>query len=572
MKEIRIARSTGATQANKIVAEFGVSPDEGYKDIRIPSASALIREDVPGTQPEPVFDSAIQADIQGNVIPGFNKDHQAFLFFQFSRIKDCRTFLKWLVPHLSSMDEVVAFRKVFRALRFKHGRQYSNLCATWINVGFSSVGLAKLTSKDDVAKFGDESFRQGLAARSSFLGDPTDPANLGHAKNWVVGGPKQEADLVVIVASDSSTELERFVEIIKGKAVDGHLKLIHDQRGENLPGDLRGHEHFGFRDGISQPGIRGKLSTLPGDYITPRYIAHTDERSKYFAKPGQQLVWPGQFLLGEKRQSAEDLAEPLSESLAFPAWANRGSFLVIRRLRQDVPMFWKFVCAAASKVGIDSQKFASMLVGRWPSGAPLLRSPTADDPHLAEDDFANNHFIYDDDTRPSQLHPIPGYPGDTHTNAKADFLAQVCPHFAHIRKVNPRDTATEMGKPHDSVTRHLLRRGIPFGRPLIGVKRPSKSLRECERGLMFVSYSSSIENQFEFIQRRWSNSAVQPNLGGYDPIIGANGSPPNRERFIDFPTPSGQIRIHFEDEWVVPTGGGYFFAPTISSIKDVLAS
>lgn len=129
-----------------------------------------------------------------------------------------------------------------------------------------------------------------------------------------------------------------------------------------------------------------------------------------------------------------------------------------------------------------------------------------------------------------------------------------------------------MGKPHDSVTRHLLRRGIPFGKLLIGVKRPSKSVRECERGLMFVSYSSSIENQFEFIQRRWSNSAVQPNLGGYDPIIGANGNPPSRERFIDFPTPSGPIRIHFEDEWVVPTGGGYFFAPTISTIKDVLAS
>lgn len=126
MKEIRIARSKGAAQANKMLAEFSLSPDEGYKDIRIPSASALISEDVPGTQPEPIFDSAVQADIQGNVIPGFNKDHQAFLFFQFSGVKDCRTFLRWLVPHLSSMEEVVAFRKVFRALRFKHGRQYSN--------------------------------------------------------------------------------------------------------------------------------------------------------------------------------------------------------------------------------------------------------------------------------------------------------------------------------------------------------------------------------------------------------------------------------------------------------------
>jgi len=43
-----------------------------------------------------------------------------------------------------------------------------------------------------------------------------------------------------------------------------------------------------------------------------------------------------------------------------------------------------------------------MLVGRWPSGAPLMRAPAADDPALAGDEWANNHFIYDDDTRPSQ--------------------------------------------------------------------------------------------------------------------------------------------------------------------------
>jgi hypothetical protein len=49
-----------------------------------------------------------------------------------------------------------------------------------------------------------------------------------------------------------------------------------------------------------------------------------------------------------------------------------------------------------------------MLVGRWPSGAPLMRSPAAENPALTGDEWANNHFIFDDDTRPSALRPIPG--------------------------------------------------------------------------------------------------------------------------------------------------------------------
>jgi deferrochelatase/peroxidase EfeB len=46
------------------------------------------------------------------------------------------------------------------------------------------------------------------------------------------------------------------------------------------------------------------------------------------------------------------------------------------------------------------------------------------------------------------------------------------PHFAHIRKANPHGVATDLGKPHDSLARMILRRGIPFGPPIIGVTRP----------------------------------------------------------------------------------------------------
>jgi deferrochelatase/peroxidase EfeB len=161
-----------------------------------------------------------------------------------------------------------------------------------------------------------------------------------------------------------------------------------------------------------------------------------------------------------------------------------------------------------------------MLVGRWPSGAPVIRTPDADNPALGEDTFANNHFILTITPALLIFGLFPAILGDTFPPGMADFLATVCPHFAHIRKVNPRDSVTDLGKREDNLARMILRRGIPYGPPIIGVKNPTKELREKERGLMFLSYGSSIEDQFEFVQRRWCNIPVQPNSGGHDPIVG----------------------------------------------------
>lgn len=535
-----------------------------------------LAQDVPGSPPEPVYSPQDQDDIQGNIIPGFNKDHQQFLFYGCGKLKGykkVKDFLRWLVPFLSSMEEVMAFRRLWRARRRRLGTQNAFLCSTWVNIAFSHAGIVKLVGRRDADAFGDESFRQGLAERSSYLGDPTGSKSPGHVSKWVVGGRKNEADFVIIVASDSPRMLEDMTQLIDTKARGTGLKLLFQQRGDTLRGSLRGHEHFGFRDGVSQPGVRGKLSAAPGDYITPRYMDNTDERRLYFAKPGQLLVWPGQFLLGEPRQSTENLNNSGSAASNFPSWARRGSYLVVRRLHQDVSAFWNFATRGGNQLGIGATKFASMLMGRWPSGAPLMRSPAADDPALGADEFANNHFLYDDDTRPSQLAPIPGYPGDGFPNASADFLATVCPHFAHIRKVNPRESVTELGKPEDNLARMILRRGIPYGPQVVGNRRLTKELVGQERGLMFLCYGGSIEDQFEFLQRRWANAPAQPNFGGHDPIIGQNGGDPQRVRSIDFPTAAGTtVRLKFKSEWVVPTGGGYFFAPPISAVQNVLGS
>jgi Dyp-type peroxidase family len=525
--------------------------------------------------PEVVYDRPIRQSIQGNIVPGFNKDHQHFLFYRITEFLRTKKFLRAMSPSITSMDEALDFVRAHRELRLKSGKaEPPGLKATWVNIAFSCRGIEKLGAGSG-EQFGDQSFRQGLAERSTYLGDPTDSSQPGHRSRWRVGGPHNEADILLIVASDSTADLDRKVRAIRKLANTARLDLLFEQRGDTLPGALRGHEHFGFKDGVSQPGIRGKASDAAGDYITPRYLVPAeklDQHPMIFARPGQALVWPGQFLLGEPRQAPN---HPHNEGLPasnFPSWAARGAYLVCRRLNQDVVAFWNFVAEAAWRVGVPPVRLAAALVGRWPSGAPLMRTPAADNPALAGDSFANNHFIFDDDTRPSSLREIPGYAGDTFDRARADMLGAVCPHFAHIRKVNPRDSATDLGKMEDTLTRLILRRGIPFGPPIVGVKKPSRKLLVQERGLMFLCYGATIEEQFEFLVRRWANSAIQPDLGGHDPIIGQRDARGDRTRFVDLPTSSGTVRLELNAEWVTPTGGGYFFAPPIAALADVLGA
>src|SRR5205823_1400591 len=137
----------------------------------------------------------------------------------------------------------------------------------WLNIAFSFRALDALT--DDADRFRDEAFKAGLAKRSRLLGDPVDPASEGCAANWVVGGPDNEADVVLIVASDDRDDLLALVAWIEstiftpctadGDRIGRSLQIVYKQLAAVLPGRLSKHEHFGFRDGISQPGVRGRL-------------------------------------------------------------------------------------------------------------------------------------------------------------------------------------------------------------------------------------------------------------------------------------------------------------------------
>src|SRR5262249_21349261 len=143
-----------------------------------------------------------------------------------------------------------------------------------------------------------------------------------------------------------------------------------------------------------------------------------------------------------------------------------------RRLRQDVAAFHGFLRSAAAALastpdfsGMTPEWLGALLVGRWASGAPVARSPQQDNPDLASERNANNDFRFVDDTPGPHFKPghgpVPAFPPAT-----ADPLGFICPCPAHIRKVNPRDQDSDKGDPFDTLTRRIIRRGIPYGPPL----------------------------------------------------------------------------------------------------------
>jgi hypothetical protein len=192
-----------------------------------------------------------------------------------------------------------------------------------------------------------------------------------------------------------------------------------------------------------------------------------------------------------------------------------------------------------------------------------------DIPALATDDLSNNDFLFTTDSPPPEFLPGSRVSPGSFPPALEGSNGPICPHAAHIFKVNPRDNATDVGNPFDTLTRRILRRGIPFGKPL---EEPLKGDDGVQRGLHFLCYQASIVDQFEFLQQDWANNSGAPTAGGNDLIIGQTST---LQRSIILPAIVPGIvgkAMTAPVQWITPTGGGYFFAPSISAIRDVLCT
>jgi hypothetical protein len=161
---------------------------------------------VPPPEPEPLLDVD---DIQGNVLAGFNKDHQLLLALAIRDLAAAKAWLGRLAPHVHSMAQVGAFNRLFSAERRRLGHDPDGLIATWANVAVSHGGLAKLTSQAQADGVPDDAFRDGLPARAASLGDMPAAEGEGITDRWVVGREGQVPDILLILASDDPAQLDR---------------------------------------------------------------------------------------------------------------------------------------------------------------------------------------------------------------------------------------------------------------------------------------------------------------------------------------------------------------------------
>jgi Dyp-type peroxidase family len=473
-------------------------------------------------------------DIQGDIVVGLQKAVENFIFFKIADKGSFKLLVKLNIVGRVTKAELAHHRELVIERRRKLGqRTYEKF--EGLNLGFTKDGLTLLFGAGRPKL--DTAFERG-ADHSDTIKYLNDPPFSGWVRKFasdridgvfLVSGPER------LLVSHHSNQLLSFL--------GASIKVVYSEFGNVRPKAERGHEHFGFLDGISQPGIRGLTAVSDAT------------RKPSEGRRGQDLIWPGEFVFGYPGQHPDDPHKSGSEPQMAATWMRNGSYMVFRRLEQKVPEFRQFVRERATALGMSPELLAARMVGRWKSGAPLELTPRRDDSALGGDARRNNDFEYGDDR-----------------------FQHRCPYAAHIRKAYPRD---DTGNEAEVQRHRIIRRGIPFGPEV----EPGEATTRHSRGLMFVCYQTSIERQFESIQRRYANNPEfvggkrrlggGPVTPGFDPIIGqapGNGSRQMDEPYPNYPAGSRRTTLVIPEQFVKLTAAAYFFMPSITALRTVLTS
>ncbi|WP_037327373.1 Dyp-type peroxidase [Runella zeae] len=321
-------------------------------------------------------------------------------------------------------------------------------------------------------------------------------------KNWEKGY-REEIDMMLLLADDDTIRMGNFAkDVLEKLSSFSSIRAIeYGHTLKNANGD--GLEHFGYVDGVSQPFFL------------------KDEIDAYQASSNS--------IIGEVNfDPSAEINLVLFQDPYVADTEAMGSYFVFRKLEQNVRGFKK----AEKKLGLG-EIAGAYIIGRFEDGTPVIIQGTEG---MSGGSKLNN-FNYDND-------PSGGR----------------CPHFAHIRKTNPRRT--------DEDKSHIMaRRGIPFGHREVPIEidQHYAQMPEGDVGLLFMSYQASIEKQFEFIQVNWANEPnfEHPNTG-LDPIIGQPHLPIQDNKY-NFPKSYGTPTTDKQPfkQFVTMKGGEYFFAPSI---------
>jgi deferrochelatase/peroxidase EfeB len=442
--------------------------------------------------------------------------------------------------------------------------------------GLEMMGLPQATSLEGLGTF-PGAFNIGMRGRSRVLGDDDHKPWLwsdktGHAALIIYWRPRHPGQ--TLNTNRQSNPLDhhlthllshggRAIAVVPTKPTDVNRDPIRTIDGKPVQNDRNSTEHFGFRDNISQPIISGTQSSflgaltrdivMPGEFLfgypnsqgyfppSPT-VRSTSDRKKFLPVP-VKATKVGEDGGAKSNPPDFDAVDPSDDWRDF---GRNGTFVAIRQLIQKVDEFNEYTNATAAHINeqyprvsdtvggpVTAEWVAAKLMGRWRNGTPLVYHPQAGRTPTTPD--SRNDFSYGD----------------------MDPIGLKCPLGSHIRRANPRDSLHAGDPKEQAVTnRHrIIRRGRSY------------QSDDGEKGLIFVALCADLERQFELVQQTWINSRAFHGLSNEtDPI--ASAEDPND---FTIPTAAGPIVLHNIQKFVELKAGGYFFMPSRSALRYLIA-
>jgi deferrochelatase/peroxidase EfeB len=456
-------------------------------------------------------------------------------------------------------------REVTNIAQTTHGSDQRTVNFAITYSGFERMGL----SEEVLSEFPVE-FRQGMDARAALLGD----AYLNDPHYWqhpTLNGPTVQdretgyahvasIDAIVIVESPvalhSDSNFKALFEALGWRLAEIDVDVPHIQV---LNRDRK--EAFGFTDSISQPIAAVEL---------PDIVRRLKRAGSW-----RDVVPLGELLLGyetrhrRRLRLTEDPEPPtVADELEYKTTElfNNGTFMVVRKLMQDVETFNSWVDRTSKDLRISPDEVRGLALGRSDDGAVLrgLRDAAlggVPGPGLTVDatDVPDGVLTVDPSQRDEGV-------STNDFDYKADAWGRACPLHAHIRRVNPRgrtlapaDGAASLNIGDEVDTPRIVRRGMSYSTelPMNGV----------EKGLFFVAYNASIADQYEILQR-WLNGGNSTGvLSGHNDLLTSPNTHEELSRWV-YPSSGSGPRTLLErpKPFVQLRWGLYFFAPSFTAL------
>jgi Dyp-type peroxidase family len=447
-------------------------------------------------------------DIQGFAMRGYNFPFARFLFLKFSDKEKSRECVGRIIEHVTT------------GARWGQGKP-----KTTVNVAFTYKGLAALGVPEASLLSFPVEFVQGMKARAAILSD-TGKNSPGYWDPIWHEGVHAWLGLFGLTQPDLErrcAELHALLQEGGGAAVIGS----QDAGVLQINGQFTSKEHFGYSDGFGNPEFLGlEKDAQPGQ-------GKLTEDGKWTP------LATGELLLEYADEAGELPVAPLPHLLAC-----NGTFMVYRKLHQNVATFRRYLSEKSKLYPGGLEKLASKFIGRWRDGTPVELSPNEPSPAIVQDPNRSVNFTFANDLDGTR-----------------------CPVGAHLRRTNPRDAFGFDGALVNR--RRISRRGMPYGR-YTPEDQPGSD--DEDHGIVFMALNASIFRQFEFVQQQWieyGNDARQGNdkdmlIGnheGHGKFMIQGSANPLNPPFICGALPN----------FVELRGGDYFFIPSITALRMIAA-